>query len=142
MAMGDGYYAVDLDGTLAEYNGWKGELHIGAPIKPMVERVKAWRAQGIKVKIFTARAADNEPEVIRAIEKWCETHIGETLEVTNVKDYQMIQLYDDRAVQVVPNSGITLESVVKHLETAVRSLEAELDALKKENETVADSVED
>ena len=27
-----GYIAVDLDGTLAEYNGWVEELHIGPPI--------------------------------------------------------------------------------------------------------------
>ena len=27
------------------------------------------------------------------------------LEITNVKDFYMIELWDDRVVQVVPNSG-------------------------------------
>ncbi len=34
-------------------------------------------------------------------------HIGKELEITNVKDFGMIELWDDRAVQVIPNTGIT-----------------------------------
>lgn len=34
-----------------------------------------------------------------------ETHIGRVLPITNIKDYQMIELWDDRAVQVIPNTG-------------------------------------
>lgn len=37
-----GWIGVDLDGTLAEYDGWKGPDEIGAPVEPMVER----RARG------------------------------------------------------------------------------------------------
>lgn len=40
-----------------------------------------------------------------AIEKWCQMHIGGILPVTNVKDYAMVELWDDRAVQVIPNTG-------------------------------------
>jgi hypothetical protein len=29
--------AVDLDGTLLEYNGWKGEAHYGNPIEGQTE---------------------------------------------------------------------------------------------------------
>ena len=43
--MSEGWIGVDLDGTLAEYLGWQGMGHIGEPIAPMVERVKAWLAQ-------------------------------------------------------------------------------------------------
>ena len=46
---------MDLDGTLAHYEGWNGVNHIGAPLAPMVERVKKWLAAGKTVKIFTAR---------------------------------------------------------------------------------------
>ena len=38
----NGWIGVDLDGTLAHYEGWQGETHIGAPISAMVERVKRW----------------------------------------------------------------------------------------------------
>ena len=34
-----GTIAVDLDGTLARYDGWKGIDHIGDPIPLMVSRV-------------------------------------------------------------------------------------------------------
>lgn len=110
-----GWIGVDLDGTLAEYNGWAGEEHVGAPVPAMVERVRAWLAAGREVRIFTARVTegalnlDGTPHstaAVRAlIEDWCERHIGQRLPVTNVKDYGMIELYDDRAVQVEPNTG-------------------------------------
>ena len=44
-------------------------------------------------------------ESIEAIREWCRKHIGQTLPITCVKDYGMVQLWDDRAVQVRPNTG-------------------------------------
>lgn len=41
-----------------------------------------------------------------AIRAWCIEHIGQALPITNVKDFSMMALYDDRAVQVVPNTGL------------------------------------
>jgi hypothetical protein len=79
----------------------------------MVERVKRWLAEGRDVRIMTARvdglAEAPDPEVPRkAIEAWCLEHVGKALPVTNRKDMHMIVLYDDRAVQVVPNTGFPL----------------------------------
>ena len=51
-----GWIGVDLDGTLAHYNGWVDETHIGEPIQGMADRVRGWLADGIDVRIFTARA--------------------------------------------------------------------------------------
>ena len=108
------WIGVDLDGTLAEYHGWKGVDHIGKPIAPMVEFVKEQLAKGRTVKIFTARMHGHgvedfitgEPaDVVTPIQKWCLEHIGMVLEVTNVKDFGMIELYDDRAVQIIANTG-------------------------------------
>lgn len=99
-----GWIGVDLDGTIAHYDGWRGPTHIGAPIPLMVERVKEMLSRGWLVKIFTARAG--EPECVAAIEAWCEEHVGQRLQVTATKDYQMIQLWDDRAVQVHKNTGM------------------------------------
>lgn len=116
-----GWIAVDLDGTLARYDGWRGIAHIGEPIAPMVERVKQWIADGKDVRIFTARVDGGEvaiaagdmngvahrdvPEVRRHIEEWCILHIGQKLPITNIKDYGMTELYDDRCVQVEANTG-------------------------------------
>lgn len=101
-----GWIGVDLDGTLAQYDGWIGPDHIGDPVSKMVERVKAWLGQGIEVRIMTARAFKADDADIQAIQDWTEKHIGHRLPVTCQKDYGMIQLWDDRAVHVIPNTGL------------------------------------
>lgn len=103
--MSDGWIGVDLDGTLAYYDGWKGVNHIGDPIPAMLERVKRWIDQGRTVKIMTARICEGSEKVRNAIEIWCLRHIGHKLEVTNCKDYDMIELWDDRAICVEKNTG-------------------------------------
>jgi hypothetical protein len=104
-----GWIGVDLDGTLAEYHGWNGIEHIGDPIPPMFARVKSWLNDGKTVKIFTARVSGRdgmEKDLARYhIWKWCEKHGLPLLEVTNVKDFGMLELWDDRAVQVEMNTG-------------------------------------
>ncbi len=100
-----GWIGVDFDGTLAEYHGWVPEL--GAPVPAMVARVKAWRAEGVPVRIVTARVAseDHCADQILLIEAWCREHIGEVLPITATKDPAMLELWDDRAVTVEPNTG-------------------------------------
>ena len=111
----EAYVGVDLDATLAHYDGWHGPLHIGAPIPRMVRRVKALVARGVRVKVFTARASESDPvmraRIVKAIQDWTEEHVGFRLEVTNVKDYELVALFDDRAVQVVPNTGVRVDGV-------------------------------
>ncbi len=110
--MQKGWIGVDLDGTLAEYHGWVNTSHIGSPIPMMVERIKNWLSQGVEVRIFTARVNDmaekhqNVKAITAMIQKWCTQHIGQPLPVTCKKDYGMIELWDDRCVQVIPNTGI------------------------------------
>ncbi len=105
------WIAVDLDGTLAENEfDVKSPLHVGPPVPAMVERVKRWLREGKQVKVFTARVYKdtNEYSVHRireAIQAWCLQHVGAELEVTNVKDYAMLQIWDDRAVCVQENTG-------------------------------------
>lgn len=107
-----GWLAIDLDGTLAHYDHWRGETHIGAPIAPMVQRVKRWLAEGRDVRIFTARVSGRDEAAVAiaraAIENWCDEHIGQILPVTNVKDWELMELWDDRAVQVEQNTGAIL----------------------------------
>ena len=47
--------AVDLDGTLAEYDGWKGEDHFGSVRPGAVEAMQRLKSQGHKIIIFTTR---------------------------------------------------------------------------------------
>ncbi len=109
-----GWIGVDLDATLALYDEWRGEEHIGDPIEPMAARVRGWIKTGIEVRIFTARATKRDDggdiRAINAIKKWTLKHFGYELEVTNVKDYGCIAIYDDRAVGVQPNTGVLLSA--------------------------------
>lgn len=98
-----GWIGVDLDGTLAEHHGWKGADHIGPPVPMMLARVKRWIREGVDVRIFTARASD--PSQIPFVEKWCQLNLGMKLPVTNQKDFAMVELWDDRCVQVQMNTG-------------------------------------
>lgn len=100
------WVGCDLDGCLAEWGGWKGSTHIGLPIPAMLARVKAMLAKGITVKIFTARVCTPDIDTINAIKDWCKEHIGQVLEITNAKDYDMIAAYDDRCIQVEQNTGV------------------------------------
>lgn len=104
---GKGWVGVDLDGTLAYYDGWRGPGHIGDPIPRMLDRVRFWLEEGTDVRIFTARVAvaSQADEARMAITQWCYTHFGRALPVTCEKDPQMIELWDDRAIRVESNTG-------------------------------------
>lgn len=101
--MSRGWIGVDLDGTLAHYYGWKGITHIGPPVPMMLERVKSWIEDGKTVKIFTARASNTL--AIPYIRLWMEQNGLPDLEITATKDFGMVELWDDRCVQVVANMG-------------------------------------
>lgn len=113
MSSGHGWIGVDLDGTLAEYNGWKDVAHIGPPIPKMVERIREWIRRGQAVRIFTARVYDDgtiagghRATLARGyIRDWCWRELGFELPITCQKDFGMIELWDDRAVRVVANTG-------------------------------------
>lgn len=129
VATDKGWIAVDLDGTLADYtNGWQGADIIGDPVPEMFDRVRRWMDEGREIRIFTARiwpitevieehtdleqihnwyggAADQAMVSIAGILDWSRSHFGCVFPITCVKDLRMVELYDDRCVQVVANTG-------------------------------------
>lgn len=123
----DGWIGVDLDGTLAEdCQSLEDVWSIRPPIPKMLERVKGWLAEGKEVRIFTARVgccgersklcqddesfANDQRELIQA---WCLEHVGQVLPVTATKDFLMIEVWDDRAIQVVTGTGMTISEVLE-----------------------------
>ena len=101
---GSPWIGVDLDGTLAcETPDAQDPDVIGEPVEPMMRRVRSWLAEGKAVKIFTARAS--VPRQVELVKQWLKDNGLPDLEVTNTKDFKMIELWDDRAVQVNRNSG-------------------------------------
>lgn len=140
---GKGWYGFDLDGTLSKYDKWEGIDHIGEPVKPMVDLIKRMHAEGKVVKILTARVApkekpeikpnpylenhltiespDDMPWAVHAeawtarefIQDWCYRVLGFIPEIVYQKDHLMLELYDDRVKQVVPNEGLLVEDLYR-----------------------------
>lgn len=110
------WIGVDFDGTLAHYDHWRGVHHAGAPIPAMRDRVNRWIAEGKDVRIFTARVCSLHSEFDReasrlCINSWMLQHLDKVLPITSEKDHHMIQLWDDRAVQVEPNEGTRIDGL-------------------------------
>jgi hypothetical protein len=128
-----------LDGTLAFYDKWRGSDHIGEPVPAMLERVRALLSVGTEVKIFTARVSpaaialnnDTLENVLRPIQEWCKKHVGCVLPVTHEKDMAMLILYDDRAKQVVPNTGELVELLAEGLALDCATLRKKVKDLEK-----------
>ena len=99
----DGWIGVDLDATLAHYGVSAAWNKVGKPVKPMLKRVQHWLSLGYEVRIVTARASEDEP--LEPIRKWLRKHKLGDLTITCELDARCLQLWDDRAVQVVRNEG-------------------------------------
>lgn len=130
-----GWIGVDLDGTLVEYP--HSFPAIGPEIPQMVARVKAWLAEGRDVRIFTARVAlipglrsahgeadeDFAADQQERIRLWSAWTFGCVLPATALKDFQMVELWDDRCIQLITNSG---ESLDERLSEIIRSRENQI----------------
>lgn len=121
--------ALDLDGTAARYEGWKGPEHIGEPIPEVIDRVKRALSLGIEVYIFTARVAPTHgghrtDEARQHINDWCVKHIGKVLMVTAIKLPQFDEFWDDKGVSVAKNLGTGTTHVPDSLWNRLRSDES------------------
>jgi hypothetical protein len=111
------WIGVALDGTLFRYDEDKLITEIGAPIAPMVERVKIWLERGERVKIVTHRptlfALAQSPEsrvaasvhMVGVIHQALEAAGLPRLEVTNTIDHTTKQVWADWCRRVPFNSG-------------------------------------
>lgn len=100
--------AVDLDGTLVHYDGWKGIEHIGPVIPEVANAMELAQAEGAEVHLFTARVSDPEDaaEAHQVISKWAEANHFNFASITAVKHKFFTEFWDDRAIQVIKNEGV------------------------------------
>lgn len=140
------WIGCDLDGTLAHYEQWVSDTHIGDPIPAMVERVKAHLAEGHEVRILTARVSAPDGRDVtaarEAVEAWCETHLGQRLVVTHEKDFEMVACYDDRVVQVLPNQGVLLEETLEEMRDMLLAVDETCQAACNESVPPAEGVDE
>lgn len=122
---------VDLDKTLAHHESLQpGQDYqpqeIGEPIPEMVAKVKQAIASGAEVHIFTARVfpGDNYQESLDstlatiAIAEWCKKYLGQVLPVTCMKSLELDEILDDKATQIVPNTGLTSDEFLAKAQVA------------------------
>ncbi|MGI9143141.1 MAG: hypothetical protein ACR2IJ_08100 [Fluviibacter sp.] len=102
-----GTLAVDLDKTLAKSQEPFSVYTIGEPVPEILQAVRDEIATGRRVIIFTARAASNEPGVMRIIREWLTRHGLGDLKITCQKTPDITEFWDDRAKPVTPNEGFT-----------------------------------
>jgi hypothetical protein len=138
--MANGWYGFDVDGSIAQYDGWNMDGSIGAPIASMIRRMKHYIRQGRDVRIVTARANPAgrdqgfHDEQITIINDWCFKHLGRALPICYEKDMHMILLFDDRAMQVIPNTGVLVQ---EELRRAVSALARIADPAVKNKQEIA-----
>ena len=113
-------WAFDFDSTLSFYEE-PFSTTLGPPVPEMVRKVKAAIAEGVQVVIFSARVypgADYErlaqsTNAMLNIAEWCQKHIGQVLPITFVKMPIFTKLYDDRAIEILPNTGVELRDLIE-----------------------------
>ena len=101
---GYGVVAVDFDGTISEYSGWKGPGNFGPPIKGCREALNRIRLKGYTIIINTTRGVD-----IYEVKEYLDEHdiphdlinINHTKAPANVSDKKILaDVYiDDRALR-------------------------------------------
>ncbi len=111
-----GWIGVDLDGTLFEYHQWVGwnvwdirivTARVGLPIRKHGADVLHVCDEPTSFCRVTGQKFSDR-DMILAISEHCIKHLEFVLPVQCYKDVHMTELWDDRAVQMVPNTGITL----------------------------------
>ena len=83
--------SIDFDAVLAEYEGFKGPMVVGKPIKGAKKFINAVRTSGFTPVIFTTRD-------VRLIEGWLVKNNFPKIEVTNNK-FPSVVYIDDRSIQ-------------------------------------------
>lgn len=93
--------ALDFDGVLSDYTGWKGhQAPFDPPVDGAIAAIRDYQDAGYRVCIYTTRA-DSSAQIAR-LELWLKTHglerkrINE-LNITDRKPPAIIYL-DDRAM--------------------------------------------
>jgi len=90
--------AIDFDGVIADYDGWKGVGVLGTPRPDVVEALRTLRSEGWKIIIHTTRG---EEEIAAYLKQLSVPHD----EINRNSDYRTLGAkpvadvyWDDRAV--------------------------------------------
>ena len=100
--------AVDFDGVVAEYDGWKGATVLGSPRKDVLRVLHTLRSEGWKIIIHTTRSASEIQEYL-ALHNIPHDEINQNSSYQNGGSKPVATIYwDDRALRY---SGDALEDL-------------------------------
>lgn len=117
--------AVDVDGCLARYHGWRGHDKIGTPHKGAVAFTHNLKDEGFRVLIYSTRCKgdavddqyDNPLRLREVLQAWLDKHGFYYDEIYIGQGKPMAVAYvDDRAVSCVPaidNDGSAFNEAIK-----------------------------
>jgi len=107
---------VDVDGVLAQYDGWKGVDHIGDPIPGAVEFTRSL-AKHADILIYTTRCCEeiNRPEkshlLVNRVRDWLDRHGFAYHAIWDGQGKPICAaIVDDRAVSLRPQPGHEIAS--------------------------------
>ncbi len=101
--------AIDFDGVLAQYDGWKGEEHLGEPMAGAREFCQRVLDAGYRIAIHTTR------KPLQVEEWWKEHHFPATKEVMiplTTKPTAVVYI-DDRAYRFTGNWQAAWEAITQ-----------------------------
>jgi hypothetical protein len=84
--------AIDLDGVLATYDGWKGPDHYGEPMPGAIAFLERLIDDGMQPWIFTTREG---PQLGEWLRQYCPQKVLDNLVVTRTKPPAWLYI-DDR----------------------------------------------
>jgi adenylylsulfate kinase len=108
--------AVDFDGVLAEYDGWKGCEVLGAPRADVIQALRILCAEGWKIIIHTTRAGEHITDYLRShCIPYDEINCNSSYTSSGNKPVATVY-WDDRALRYSGNAMRDLESI-RHFRT-------------------------
>ncbi len=103
--------AVDFDGVLADYNGWKGSDVLGEPRQDVIEVLNVLRREGWKIVIHTTRSESNILDyLIRYSVPYDEVNRNSSYQNSGAKPVATVY-WDDRAVRYSGNALHDLDKI-------------------------------
>jgi hypothetical protein len=123
------WWGFDVDKTaFVDEGGTRGGV-IGAPIMPIIRRIKYYLRVGRKVNIVSARVHPSEPDkseqeqvIKQALCDVLGTERANQIGIRSDKDRHMISLVDDRVEQVIPNKGILVREELRRAVAALQKI--------------------
>jgi hypothetical protein len=103
--------AVDFDGVLAEYDGWKGAETLGAPRGDVVNALRILRLEGWKIVVHTTRSEEQiAPYLRRYAIPYDEINRNSAYQNSGNKPVATVY-WDDRALRYSGDAMADLNSI-------------------------------